>query len=172
LVGKGHERDRRPTEDEIDALVGFFRSNDHQIIPVDRIMRFAIATAMRQDEISRVDWSDVDAGKRTLLIRDRKDPRQKQGNHQTIPLLSVSGYGAWEIQEEQQRGTGAKNGRVFPYNRRSVGTAFRRGCKKLGIEDLHFHDLRHDGTSRLFEVGFSIEQVALVTGHKDWKMLR
>jgi site-specific recombinase XerD len=32
--------------------------------------------------------------------------------------------------------------------------------------------LRHEGTSRLFEAGFSIEQVALITGHKDWKMLR
>jgi site-specific recombinase XerD len=42
----------------------------------------------------------------------------------------------------------------------------------LKIEDLHFHDLRHEGTSRLFEAGFSIEQVALVTGHKDWKMPR
>jgi site-specific recombinase XerD len=42
----------------------------------------------------------------------------------------------------------------------------------LKIIDLHFHDLRHEGTSRLFEAGFSIEQVALVTGHKDWKMLR
>ncbi|RVC42576.1 site-specific integrase, partial [Mesorhizobium sp. M4B.F.Ca.ET.088.02.2.1] len=34
------------------------------------------------------------------------------------------------------------------------------------------HDLRHEGTSRLFEAGFTIEQVALVTGHKDWKMLK
>jgi len=45
-------------------------------------------------------------------------------------------------------------------------------CRELKIEDLHFHDLRHEGTSRLFEAGFSIEQVSLVTGHKDWKMLR
>ena len=37
---------------------------------------------------------------------------------------------------------------------------------------MHFHDLRHEGTSRLFEAAFRIEQVALVTGHKDWKMLR
>ena len=40
------------------------------------------------------------------------------------------------------------------------------------MKDLHFHDLRHEGTSRLFEAGFAIEQVSLVTGHKDWKMLR
>ena len=45
-------------------------------------------------------------------------------------------------------------------------------CRDLKIEDLHFHDLRHEGTSRLFEAGFSSEQVLLVTGHKDWKMLR
>jgi site-specific recombinase XerD len=43
---------------------------------------------------------------------------------------------------------------------------------KLQIIDLHFHDLRHEATSRLFEAGLTIEQVPLVTGHKDWKMLR
>ncbi len=53
-----------------------------------------------------------------------------------------------------------------------MGTAFRRQCRALKIDDLHFHDLRHEGTSRLFEAGFSIEQVSLMTGHKDWKMLR
>jgi integrase len=56
--------------------------------------------------------------------------------------------------------------------RKSVDTAFRRQCRKLKIEDLHFHDLRYEGTSRLFEAAFSIEQLALVTGTKDWKMLR
>ena len=50
--------------------------------------------------------------------------------------------------------------------------AFTRTCRDLKIEDLHFHDLRHEGASRLFEAGFSIQQVALVTGHRDWKMLR
>ncbi len=46
-------------------------------------------------------------------------------------------------------------GRIFPYNGKSVGTAFRRQCRELKIEDLHFHDLRHEGTSRLFEAGVS-----------------
>lgn len=58
-----------------------------------------------------------------------------------------------------------------------MGTAFCRQWQELKIldlhfHDLHFHDLRDEGTSRLFEAGFSIEHVALVTGHKDWKMLR
>jgi integrase len=79
---------------------------------------------------------------------------------------------AMKIIEEQGRYSNSREGRIFPYNGRSIGTAFRLKCKDLKIEDLHFHDLRHEGTSRLFEAGFSIEQVALVTGHKDWKMLR
>jgi hypothetical protein len=107
-----------------------------------------------------------------LLIRNRKDPRRKNGNDQRIPLLDVSGYDACQIVEEQRKFAGSNRGRIFPYNGRSVGTAFRRQCRELKIEDLHFHDLRHEGTSRLFEAGFSIEQVALVTDHKDWKMLR
>nr|WP_316231698.1 tyrosine-type recombinase/integrase [Bradyrhizobium sp. SZCCHNR1051] len=67
--------------------------------------------------------------------------------------------------EEGQRSANSPAGR-------SVGTAFRRQCQQLKIDDLHFHDLRHEGTSRLFEAGFSIEQVALITGYKDWKVLR
>nr|WP_281493846.1 site-specific integrase [Ancylobacter koreensis] len=146
--------------------------NPRQSIPVGRIVRFAAATAMRQEEICRVEWRDFDLRTGMLLIRDRKDPRRKDGNHQRIPLLDVSGYDACEIIEEQARCSSGREGRIFPYNGRSVGTAFRRQCQDLKIEDLHFHDLRREGTSRLFEAGFTIDQVALVTGHKDWKMLR
>ncbi len=172
LVGKGMEPDRRPSESEVEALIALFEANDRQIIPIGRIIKFAIATAMRVDEICRVDWADVNERTRMLLIRDRKDPRNKQGNDQRIPLFGPSGYDGWTILAEQALHLGSAKGRIFPYNSRSVGTAFRRGCRELGIKDLHFHDLRHEGTSRLFEAGFAIEQVSLVTGHKDWKMLR
>jgi len=37
---------------------------------------------------------------------------------------------------------------------------------------LRFNDMRHEGISRLFEKGFQIPEVALVSGHKDWKMLK
>lgn len=160
--------DRRTT---IAALIRYFEGNNFQIIPVDKIIRFAIATAMRLGEICNATWEDLNDRNNTLLLRDRKDPRHKKGNHMRIPLLNVSGYDTYAIVEEQRFATGGK-GRIFPYNGKSAGTAFRRACQELEIEDLHFHDLRHEGTSRLFEAGFSIEQVAMVTGHKDWKMLR
>ena len=172
LIGKGKERDRRPTEEEISALINYFADGKKSAIPMGRFICFAIATAMRLDELCRVEWKDLTPRVRTLLIRDRKDPKQKMGNDQTIPLLSATGYDAWALLQEQRQSTDGNKARIFPYNSRSAGTAFHRACVALKIEDLHFHDLRHEATSRLFEAGFEIQQVALVTGHKDWKMLR
>jgi integrase len=172
LIGKGNERDRRPTEDELTQLFARFDGNDRQVIPMGRIIKFAIATAMRQEEIFRATWDDFNAQTKMLTIRDRKDPRQKKGNDQRIPLLKVSGYDAVALIEEQRAIRSNKDDRIFSYNHKSAGTAFTRVCSEMRIVDLHFHDMRHEGTSRLFEAGFSIQQVALVTGHKDWKMLR
>jgi len=170
LVGRSNERDRRPTEDEIDAILSHVESKA-TVIPMGRIIRFAIATAMRQEEICKIDWSDVNLKKRIVTIRNRKDPRRKDGNHQKVPLLNLTGFDAWQLLLEQKILTAGK-GRCFPYHHKSVGTAFRRARQELGIEDLCFHDLRHEATSRLFEAGLPIEKVAIVTGHKDWKMLR
>lgn len=75
LVGKGQEPDRWPTQSEIERLIDYFRGLNGLTIPMGRIVKFAIVTAMRQEEISRVTWEDLDARHRMLLIRDRKDPR-------------------------------------------------------------------------------------------------
>ena len=172
LVGKSNERDRRPTEDELVRLMAHFDDNPRQIIPMGRIIKFAVASTMRQELICRVVWPDHEARTKMLTIRDRKDPRAKKGNDQTIPLLAVSGYDANALVDEQRAFRANDDDRIFPHNHKSISTRFTQGCQDLGIVDLHFHDLRHEGTSRLFEAGFAIQQVALVTGHKDWKMLR
>ena len=171
LIGKSQERDRRPTQEELDRLIGFFDGKDRQYTPMSRIIRFAVATAMRLEEICSITWADLDVANKLVTVRDRKDPRHKDGNDQKVPLLSLTGYDAWECVVEQAVITHRK-GRIFPHHHKSVGTAFHRACLDLGIEDLHFHDLRHEATSRLFEAGLTIERVALVTGHKDWKMLK
>jgi integrase len=102
LVGKSNERDRRPSQDELNRLIGYAESNPQQFLPLGRIVRFAVATAMRQAEICRIEWCDVDMKKRTVTIRDRKDPRRKDGNHQIVPLLNSTGYDAWQIILEQR----------------------------------------------------------------------
>jgi integrase len=171
-IGRGQERDRRPTEDELKKLFADFDSNTRNTMPMTTITKFAIATAMRLDEIVRIEWRHLDPRTRTILVENRKDPRNKDGNDQRVPLLAATGYDAYQLLEEQRQRIGGNGGRCFPYNGKSVGTNFRRTCEDLKIENLHFHDLRHEGTSRLFEAGLTIEQVPLVTGHKDWKMLK
>ncbi len=171
-IGRGQERDRRPTEDELKTLFTEFDANTRNTMPMTAITQFAIATAMRLDEIVRIEWRHLDPKTRTILVENRKDPRNKDGNDQRVPLLAATGYDAYQILEQQRHRIGGNVGRCFPYNGRSVGTNFRRTCQELKIENLHFHDLRHEGTSRLFEAGLTIEQVPLVTGHKDWKMLK
>lgn len=160
------ERDREPTTDELNRLYSYWRDNKRQRIPMATICTFAIATGMRQDEICSIKLEDVDATKRTVVIRDRKDPRNKVGNNQTVPLLAD----AWAIVEPIL--ATRRSGPVFPYETRSVSTAFTRACTKLKIEDLHFHDLRHKATSDLFRMGLTIPQVAVLTGHKTWTQLK
>ena len=61
---------------------------------------------------------------------------------------------------------------IFPYCGDTIGTNFTRACQFLEIIDLHLHDLRHDGISRLFEIGRNIPQVAAVSGHRSWSSLK
>ena len=60
---------------------------------------------------------------------------------------------------------------LFAYTPRGLSGAFLRLCRRLNIDNLHFHDLRHEATSRLFEKGLNPVEVATITGHKDTKML-
>lgn len=70
LVGKGNERDRRPTDEELKALFAYFRSGDKTVFPMERIIKYAIASAMRLSEICGVEWPGLNARLRTLLIQE------------------------------------------------------------------------------------------------------
>lgn len=160
---KGAHRQRRPTQKEINDICLHFTTKVRQKVPMEDLILFAIETAMRLGEILRIKWEDVDHVHRTVIIRDRKHPTDKEGNDQEVPLLGK----AYEIVMRQKK----TDDRIFPVTDGTVSTLFPRACGELGIVDLRFHDLRHEGVSRLFEQGYRIEQVALVSGHLDWRML-
>lgn len=166
LIGSSKKRDRRPEEKEIDRILAHFEDvkSGKNSIPIDEIIRFALASGMRQGEICRIRWEDLNEQDKTIVIRDRKDPQKKHGNDQLVPLLGES----FDIVKRQPK----IDPRIFPYSERSVGAAWRRYRDAAGVKDLMFHDLRHEAATRLFEMGYSIQEVALVTGHKDWNMLR
>ena len=164
LIGGGGLRERRPTEDELQRILAWLIDTKGQIY-ADLVM-FAVLTAMRRGEITRILWSDLDYDKKMVLIRDRKDPRAKAGNDQWIPLLGD----AWALALRQPRL--ADDERIFPLHPQTTSKYFTWACVALGIPDLHLHDMRHEGISAMFERGFDIPRVAVVSGHKDWRHLK
>jgi len=159
------EREREPSDEELSALYAHWEANARQLIPMADLVRFALATAMRQAEICGIQIEDVDVKNKTVVIRDRKDPVRKLGNNMTVPLLPD----AWAIAVKHIGKRRA--GKVFDYDHRSVCASFTRTCTKLGIKDLHFHDLRHRAIRQLFSAGLAIPEVSLLSGHKNWKIL-
>lgn len=166
LIGRSNKRDRRPSKEELAlAEEGLLKRQNHRAshIPLVDIFHISILTCMRLGEITRVTWKDLSLGDNTITIRDRKDPRQKAGNHSTIPLFPE----AMRIIERQPK----LEERIFPYNPTSIGAAWQRMCKSQGIEDLHYHDLRAEGACQLFERGLNIVEISKITGHKDINVL-
>ncbi|MBM7070244.1 tyrosine-type recombinase/integrase [Actibacterium sp. 188UL27-1] len=101
---------------------------------------------MHVDGICSVEWTDLDNAGRMLLIRDLKDPRNTVGNDQPIPISTATGFDAWAPVTAQGKHLGHTQKWIFPYSSRVARTAFRRTCVEAGVKDLHFHDLRHEGT--------------------------
>jgi integrase len=160
LIGRSIERDRRVSDDEIEQVLDSMQSS----LPMDDLIAFAVDSAMRLSEVTRIQWVDLNVANKTVVIRDRKHPKKKRGNHQTVPLLGR----AFDIAKQQMKW----KPEIFPYDPNSISAAWHRATIRAGFEDLRWHDLRHEGISRLFERGYGVEQVAIVSGHTDWRMLR
>lgn len=166
LIGRSNQRNRRPTKEELAlAEEGLRIRQSHRAshIPLVDIFHISILTCMRLGEITRATWDDLNLKDSTLIIRDRKDPRRKKGNHCTIPLFPE----AIEIIKRQAQ-TGEY---IFPYKASSIGAAWQRMCKEQNIKDLHYHDLRAEGACQLFERGLNIIEISKITGHRDINVL-
>jgi integrase len=127
----------------------------------------AIETAMRQGEIYNIRKCDINFQNQTLRI-----PETKTDKPRTIPLSKR----ALKALTEQMRASGnvahMTDKPIFDVNRWTEWNRFTRLKEECGIEDLRFHDLRHEATSRLFERGFNVMEVASITGHENLKHLK
>lgn len=127
---------------------------------VGDIVTFALETALRRGEIASMHWDHIASARRVMHI-----PQTKTDTPRYIPLSSR----AMRVLESIPR---RLDGEVWGIKPDSISQAFERACKRANITGLRFHDLRHEATSRLFERGLSIMEVASITGHKDLRMLR
>ena len=123
------------------------------------IIVFAIETGMRRSEILGLTWDNIDLERRIAFL-----PITKNGSSREVPLSAR----AFEVLRQQQS---KKIDHPFPVKANAFRLAWDRLRARAGLVDFKFHDLRHEALSRFFEMGLSIPEVALISGHRDVKML-
>ena len=148
-------RNRRISADELERIVAATESPE-----LRTVVLLAVASCMRRSEIASLLWRDIDLKRRVGILNDTKN-----GESREVPLSSK----AIELLQSLPRRI---DGRVFGLAADSITRAFDRACRRAGIQDARVHDLRHEGVSRLFELGLNPMEVAAVSGHKTLQMLK
>ena len=156
LKAPSQKRERRLRPGELDRLMDASSNLKNPLITP--IIQFALATGMRRGEILAVERRHIDWERRSLLIPDTKN-----GHSRTIPLTNEAIALLQVVRGDRDR--------LFPITANCLRLAWERLKRRAGIDDLHFHDLRHEAISRFFEVGLTVPEVALISGHRDMRML-
>jgi len=150
-------RERRLEEGEEERLLAVVSPEMRNII------NLALETAMRREEIATLRWSRIDLERRTATLYETKNSETR-----TTPLSPL----ALDILRGLKAESEGRNDRVFTQSPSAITQAMRRACKNAGLADLHFHDLRHEATSRLFEnTDLDLMEIRSITGHKTLQML-
>jgi integrase len=125
------------------------------------MVELALETAMRRGELLNAKWRDISLSRGTLHI-----PVTKNDYPRTIPLTPRA-----VVLIERLKELNHEDERIIPISLDSMKMAWKRVLKRAKLNDLHFHDLRHEAISRFFEHGLSIPEVAMISGHRDPRML-
>jgi len=148
-------RTRRVSDQEIKMLI---KNTESYELPF--IIKIALESGMRRGEIAGLEWRNIDLTKRTALL-----PHTKNGEARTIPLSTC----CVEVFKSIPRNI---NGHVFNITENAISRAFLRVRNRCGLDDLHFHDLRHEAVTRFFEMGLNVMEVSSISGHKTLQMLK
>jgi len=137
---------------------------------IEPVVKLALETAMRRGEIASIRWKDVDLNNRIVHLYDTRN-----GEHRDVPLSSAAARVFKQLSNIRRI-----DGYVFGITANAITRAFSRVCTRAKdakgensepIQNLRFHDLRHEATSRLFEMGLRTEVVKAITAHKTYQML-
>jgi len=125
---------------------------------LEDIVVFAYSTGARQGEILRLKKEHIDFDKKLILFMDTKN-----GENRTIPAPD----NVLNILKKYRFGS-----HIFNIIARRLRKHFTIACKRAGIADFRFHDLRACFCTNALLNGWSIAEVSTVSGHKDWSQLK
>lgn len=123
----------------------------------------AVETGMRRGELLGLRWEHIDLERRVAHL-----PLTKNGESRDVPLSTRATETLRELAASPKRHAE----RAFPLSDNAVRLAWEHLRVRAGSDDLHFHDLRHEAVSRLFELGLNIAEVSTISGHKELRMLQ
>jgi integrase len=167
----GPGRNRRLVRDERQRLLDAMSAHSNPML--GWIVQLAVETGMRQSEILNLRRDQIDLRRRVARLADTKNDSAR-----TVPLSkgAVCALEAALANPARPKdvdlvffGEPGRLGKRGPYQ---FLKAWREIRNRLGIVDLHFHDLRHEAVSRLVEGGLSDQEVSAISGHKSMQMLK
>ena len=154
-AGRGRDRRLREDSGECGLLMAALP------YPYDHMAALALETAMRRTEIHGLTWDAINLKKRSIFLQ-----KTKNGEARTIPLSP----GALDILT--MLGPQEKGHLWQMVTADAVSHMFSKHVRAAGLEDFHFHDLRHEAVSRFFEnTDLDAMEIARISGHKTWSQL-
>lgn len=165
VVAPSRRRNRRIDDALLARMIGEFKrieAHPGRVIPMATFIELAVALPRRREELTSMRWDDYDAKAHILHLRDTKHPSKPKDEWVPVPVPAAKIIESLPHIDE----------RILPYKPDSVSSAFQRMAKRLGIVDLHLHDLRHEGITRLLEGGMPLQEVAVISGHDSWATLK
>ncbi len=151
-------RDRRVSDAEIASMLETAGTDLTKVrARAVHAFRFAVETAMRAGEILSLTGDTVDLERRVAVL-----PKTKNGSSRDVALSSAA--------VALIRALPASDTGLFNLSSANLDTMFRRVRDKSGIQNLHFHDSRHEAITRLARK-LDVLSLARMVGHKDLKML-
>ncbi|MFU8927230.1 tyrosine-type recombinase/integrase [Acinetobacter puyangensis] len=154
-------RDRRVSESEIKTIISALGYNDdievttkNQEVAIAFLL--AIETAMRAGELMGLEWQNVHLESQFVQLLDTKN-----GDSRNVPLSKRAVFLIKKLKGEK---------RIFTVEGGSLSTLFRKARDKNDIQDLHFHDTRHEACTRLAKK-LQVLDLARMIGHRDLRSL-
>ncbi len=172
--GRGKVRERRLMPGELDRICEISES-----LSLPSLVRLAVETGMRRGELAGMTWDNVDLKKRTVTLSETKNGEKRIVPLSPEALRILSGLPrrldgeVWGLKDDHSIST------AFIRAVSRARAVYEKECEEKKekpdtsfLVDLTFHDLRHEATSRFFEKGFNVMEVASITGHKTLQMLK
>lgn len=179
VISESEERDRLPTSKELQDLTTYgymdFHLRNHSSVPIHLIMWLDIYTGRRLGELSRLKIKDFDREHKKWYLEAVKHPTKKNNDKwfvvsdQALEIIDLLLQP--EIRKRMLK-RGGDESVLIPCHENNIAKQWQKIKKLAGIDDLRFHDLRHEAATRLAEQGLTIPQIQQYTLHDDWNSLK